>query len=45
MLGAELSHEVYLSYLTRKENTPYLTDFCDFALQHVTDLYNTLTSV
>ena len=45
VLGAELSHEVYISYLARKENTPYLTDFCDFALQHVTDLYNTLTSV
>jgi len=45
VIGADLSHEVYISYLVRKENTPYLTDFCDFALQHVTDLYNTLTSV
>ena len=45
VIGADLSHEVYISYLARKENTPYLTDFCDFALQHVTDLYNTLASV
>ena len=43
--GANLSHEVYISYLARKESTPYLADFTAFAREQVPALYNELTSL
>ena len=41
----DLSHDVYISYLARKESTPHLTDFAEFARQHASTLYTELLSI
>lgn len=45
VVGADLSHEVYVSYLARKEHTPYLTDFSAFVRENTAHLYNELYTV
>ena len=40
--GAEITQDVFLSYMARRENVPHLQDFIRFAEEHVPALYNEL---